>query len=437
MFSGTDTTGLAELTSGGGAAALDKRRVVIADRDPRVRERLRVVLTAFGMEIAGLAGDGQEAVQLVMSSSPDFVLLDDSLPVLSAFDSAHAISHSNPAVASVLMTERTGPTVLREAMQNAVRDVIQKPLDPTELMNCLVNLEGIRRLHDSQTFQNLLDPTRLPRLFCITGGKGGVGKTMVATNLALALRERSEKTVLVDLYTQFGDVAAALALKPNRTLAELTGMADDIDWPLLSGYVHTHQSGLNVLFGSDRPLPLDAISIPVLDRLIHVLKREYRYIIFDVPPYLHATTLHALSLANAVLLVCNLFDYTTISDTKQLFDTLLDGYVSRDRIKLLINRVTAQNRFQTEDVEKTFGHPVFAHVPNEPRVVSLLNTGFQSHAAIADTPLGEAIRSMADALVQPAHHAQSRALATIEAPNTERKSGLLRGWKSIFGIEGA
>lgn len=437
MFSGMDTTGLTDLASAEQAAALNRRRVVIADRDPRTRERLRTILSAVGMEIAGFAGDGQEAVQLVMSSRPDFVLLDESLPVLSAHDTANAISRSNPEAITVLMSERAGPDILREAMRNAVREVVAKPLDPHALVQTLFGLEEVRRLHDSESFRNLLDPERLPRLFCVTGGKGGVGKTMVATNLALAMRARTEETVFVDLYTQFGDVASALAMKPTRTLAELTGMPDDIDWTLLSGYVHVHQSGLHVLFGSDRPLPLDAISIPVLDRLIHVLKRQYRCIIFDVPPYLHATTLHALTLANAVMLVCNLFDYTTIADTKQLYDTLLDGYVSRDRIKLLINRVTAQNRFQAEDVEKTFGHPIFAHVPNEPRVVSLLNTGFQSHAAIADTPLGEAIRGMVDDLTRTDTPAAPRALALDDTARAERKVGLLRGWKSIFGAGNA
>lgn len=417
------------------AEQLRGRRIVVADRDPRSREALRITISAMGLEIAGLASDGQEAFQLATSAAPDFVLLDEYLPVMNGMETARAINHIHPNVSAVLMTDHAGPTLLRQAMRYCVRDIVARPPDAASLRASLEELEAVHRAHEAHDYKSLLNPALMPRLYCVTGGKGGVGKTMIAANLALALQDRREKTVLVDLYTQFGDVASALAMKPSRTLAELAGMADDVDGPLISGYVEKHTSGLHVLFGSDRPLPLDAIPVPVLDRLISVLKREYRNVVFDVPPYLHATTLHALSLANAVMLVCNLFDYTTIADTKQLFDTLAGGYVSRDRLKLLINRVTPQNRFQAGDLESTFGHPVFAQIPNEPHIVSLLNTGYKTHQAIADSALGEAIRTVADALADP----NGAPVPARDAPpaGQERRAGEKRGWKALFGGSGA
>lgn len=411
-------------------APLERRRIVIAERDPRLRERLRHALFEMGLDIAGLAGDGQEAVQMACLLAPDFVLLDESLPVLGALDAAFAMHIATPEVAPILMTERQNPAQLREAMQSGMRDVIGKPLDTAELYESLQRLGEIRKSQQSSTFKALLDPTKLPSVYCITGGKGGVGKTMLATNLALALCDTQEKTILVDLYTQFGDVASALNMKPQRTVAELSPMVDDIDSALLASYTQVHSSGLRVLFGADRPLPLDAISVSCLDRLIHILKREYKYVVFDTPPYLHATTLHALSLANAVLLVCNLFDYTTIADTKQLFDTLDGAYVSRDRLKLVVNRVSTQNKFQLEDVEQTFGHEVFAQIPNDPKVVALLNTGYPSHSTIADTPLGIAVRALREGLVNPSGVRVSALTGAIAAKRT-RVSGFLGGLKSL------
>jgi pilus assembly protein CpaE len=414
-----------------GGAVMERRRIVVAERDPRVRERLRHVLFEQGLDIAGLAGDGQEAVQMTCLLSPDFVLLDEALPVMSALEVASAVNLAAPDSVPILLAEEPSPALVREAMLHGIRAVLPKPLDLKSLRETMLRLNEIRHQMESQGFRNALDPTKLPAVYSITGGKGGVGKTMVATNLALALRDRGEKTVIIDLYTQFGDVASALNITPKRTLAELATMTDDIDWSLLSSYVHEHQSGLHAMFGSDRPLPLDAVSVPVLDRIISVLKREYKYVVFDVPPYLHATTLHALSVANAVLLVCNLFDYTTIADTKALFDTLEGAYVSRDRLKLVVNRVTAQNRFQMEDVERTFDHEVFSQIPNEPKIVTLLNTGYSNHSAIAELPLGVSIRNLAEALINPA---SPRAVADGALPETAaRRAGLLSRWKSMFG----
>ncbi|HEY3415010.1 MAG TPA: AAA family ATPase [Armatimonadota bacterium] len=417
--------------AGAGAVAqlpLERRRIVIAERDPRTRERLRHTLFELGMDIAGLAGDGQEAVQMACLLAPDFVLLDESLPILGALDAALAMHIATPEVAPILMTERQGPAQLREAMQNGVRDVIGKPLDSAELYDSLKRLSDIHMSHQSDAFKALLDPTKLPSVYCVTGGKGGVGKTMVATNLALALCDTREKTILIDLYTQFGDVASALNMKPQRTLAELSPIVDDIDSALLASYTQVHSSGLRVLFGSDSPLPLDAITPACLDRLIQVLKREYKYVVFDTPPYLHATTLHALSLANAVLLVCNLFDYTTIADSKQLFDTLNGAYVSSDRLKLIVNRVSAQNKFQLTDVEETFGQEVFAQIPNDPKVVALLNTGYPSHDTISGTPLGAAVCNLREALVNPIG-GRATQLTGAEAAKRTRTRGFLGGLK--------
>src|SRR5205085_5609499 len=54
-------------------------------------------------------------------------------------------------------------------------------------------------------------------LVCILGPKGGTGKTVIATNLAVALAEQKERVILVDLDLQFGDLGLALGLSPERS----------------------------------------------------------------------------------------------------------------------------------------------------------------------------------------------------------------------------
>lgn len=406
-----------------------RRRVVIAEHDPRSREALRHRLFEMGLEIAGLAGDGQEAAQMACILVPDFVLLDDTLPILGAFEAAYAIHAAAPDVACIVMSGDGSPALLRDAMRFGVRDIISKPLDPHELRESLARFADIRKAEDSPAFKSLLDPSKLPRVFCVSGGKGGVGKTMVATNLALALCASEEKTLLIDLYTQFGDVASTLNMKPQRLVAELSTMVDDIDAPLIASYVQKHSSGLHVLFSSDTPLPLDALTVACLDHVLSVAKLEYKYIVIDTPPYLHATTLHALSLANAVLLVCNLFDYTTIADTKQLYDTLDGAYVSSDRLKILANRVSATNKFTIADVERAFGHEVFAQIPNDPRVVELLNTGYPAHTATPDTPMEQAMGYLREALVNPSSAPSGPAPPTGKPV---RGSRLLKGLRRMI-----
>ena len=347
-------------------------RVLIADSQAARREHLRAALAADGeMEIVGQARDGQEAVQRAYALQPDLVLLAADLSVQDGFATAELLASSGLPLQSILFSEGAQPDDLRRAMRAGAREHLQWPCSDADLCAALrgVHEDSLRRR--SSDFAAAADPRAGARVLAVSGAKGGIGKTTLAVNLAAALAvETGEPTVLLDLYTQFGDAALLLNLTPRRTLADLVRLDPaELDERLLDDYLEPHESGLRLLAGATAPLPLDALTPTGLDRILGLLKNRHRYLVLDVPPVLHATTLHALTHAHTVILVANLFDLTTLADSKLWLEAMAGQHIARESVRLLLNRVAPRNRLQVADIERTLGQTAACLVPNDGKVV--------------------------------------------------------------------
>src|SRR5439155_16070207 len=117
------------------------------------------------------------------------------------------------------------------------------------------------------------------------------------------------------------------------------------------------------------PKPLDFFSTKFLESVMGILKRSYRFIVVDVPPILHPGTIYMVAHSQAVVLVANLFDLTTASDTKKLLDAIKGKYVPEERLRVVLNRVSKENQLHVKDIEKAFAHPIAATIPNDGRLV--------------------------------------------------------------------
>ena len=276
------------------------------------------------IEAAGLARDERETVRLAHLLRPDIVLLSAGLPPHGGFAAAEKLAVSGLPLEAILVTPNASSADLRAAMRAGAKDSVGSAATPAELCECVRSVHAEAQRRRSPAFAANAAPSAGGKVIAVSGAKGGIGKTTLAVNLAAALAvETQTPTVLLDLYTQFGDTALMLNLFPRRTLADLVkNDIADIDFPLLEEHLEQHPCGLRVLAGASAPLPLDALSPQCLDQILSLLRRENCQVVLDVPPVLHDTTRLAISLADAVLLVANLFDLTTLADTRLWLDAL-------------------------------------------------------------------------------------------------------------------
>ena len=347
-------------------------RVLLADSRHTRREELRAALAGDSeIAVAGLARDGQEVLHLAHALRPDVVVLATDLSAGDGCQAAEWLASSGLPLVSLLISEGDHPDDLRRAMRAGARGHLSWPSAPARLAEAVRELDAERRRRQTPAFAAAADPQAAARVFAVTGAKGGVGKTTLAVNLAAALAaETGEPTVLVDLYTQFGDAALLLNLSPRRTLADLTQLdAEDLDERTLDEHLERHESGLRVLAGGVALLPTRVLTPECLDRIVGLLKRTHRYVILDAPPVLTPMTLYALSHATAVLPVANLFDLTTLADTRLWLEAVSGHYVPREALRVVLNRVSPRNRLKIPDVERTLGRAADALIPNDGSLV--------------------------------------------------------------------
>lgn len=413
-------------------------RVLIADSQAAYREQLRVRLSSdTEIDIVGLARDGQEALQIAHQLHPDVVILSEDLRVHDGFKTIELLTAGGSATQCILISDIDTPEQLRKAMRAGAREHMARPFTRAALLHTIHDVHDEAQRRQTADFTQASDPNKMAKIFPVTAAKGGVGKTTLSTNLAVALQiETGEPTVLFDLYTQYGDVAMLLNMAPRRTLVDMEKLApSSVDLQLVEDYMETHETGLRVLFSSKTPVSLDALTVPYIEQVLNLLKTKYRYIVIDVPPYLYAPSLHALSVASTALLVANMYDLTTINDTRLLIDTIAGNYVAREKLHVILNRVTRKNRLSVEDIERAIGHPANTLMINDGQVVAgSINQGTPFVITQPNSAIGQSVRHLARTLAgienQPAAE-KTRTMPTSAVPAA--KSWALPFLRRIIG----
>jgi MinD-like ATPase involved in chromosome partitioning or flagellar assembly len=142
---------------------------------------------------------------------------------------------------------------------------------------------------------------RQPRTIAVTGGKGGVGKTTVAVNLALALAKGGQRVLLLDADTDLANVSLLVGLSPERTLADvIAGRSDFADAILQTHY------GLDIVPGASGVQACMEMSYEDslgLLKSLHELEHRYDYVIIDTASGLQSVGLHMIAAAELACVV--------------------------------------------------------------------------------------------------------------------------------------
>jgi len=373
-------------------------KILIVDDVTETRENIkRLLYFEKDMMIVGEAADGEEAVRQTDKMNPDIVLMDINMPVMDGIAATEQISVRYPKSAIIIMSVQGEQEYLKKAMVAGAREYMVKPFSTDELVNT------IRKVYDFEQKRRvqLAEPSvakamqRDPQIIAVFSTKGGVGRTTLATNLAVSLAEETrKKVVIVDLDLQFGDVAVMLNVVPKRTITELIQDIGQMDPDLLESYLVTHPTGIKVLPCPTRPEYAELITGGHIEKILGLLKQNYDYIIVDTPPMFHETTLTALDLCHQILLVVSL-ELPTIKNVKLGLE-VLDSLHLKGKVKLILNRSSGDIGIKCEDMEESLGLKVAAHIPSDGRVViASVNKGHPFVAASPNTKITESVRELA------------------------------------------
>ena len=113
-----------------------KPRILLADDHSLVVAGLSKLLEK-DFEIAGVASNGRELVELAEQRRPDLILLDISMPLLNGIEATRQICKTIPKAKVVVLTQQTGKEYVQVALQAGAHGYVVKQSAPTELVTAL------------------------------------------------------------------------------------------------------------------------------------------------------------------------------------------------------------------------------------------------------------------------------------------------------------
>jgi pilus assembly protein CpaE len=343
--------------------AKDIFQVKLATADPNTASKLSDLLrsTRF-FEIVDL-NDRRKADLLIFQLSENAAA--DLLRALAAVQNGEA--------SEVFLISDTADTkILMHAMRAGVKEFFVQPFNPVEIR------EALERFKERQSQLEALPEIKRGTIISVFGSKGGVGTTTVSVNLAVSLSQGEPKksVALLDMNTLFGEIPLFLEMAPKFHWGEITKNIDRLDNTFLKNILTQHKSGVQVLpspaylNGHVRPTP------DIMSRLLALMKQLFDYVIIDAGQSTDDTSIKVLEVSDMLMLV-TILSLPCLANTNKLLRSLTDmGYVSKDKINVVLNRYIKKGEISLGDAEAGIGKELFWVVPNDyDTSMSAINSG--------------------------------------------------------------
>jgi len=352
-------------------------RVVLAAAGEDLR--LRVHAAADGdvhvLPAGRLPGDPARLFeQLLDGELPEVLVIGPEAPAEQVLGLAARLDVQCPGI-SVLLVARPEPQLLQAAMRAGIRDLLDPAADAVEIRTAIDRAASaaagrrrvLRPVEDSARYTG--------RVITVASPKGGVGKTTIATNLAIGLTSSApQSTVLVDLDVQFGDVASALGLVPEYSLPDAVQGPASQDTMVLKTFLTQHPSGLYAVCGSESPAAGDTVTADDVSRLLALLAREFRYVVVDTAPGLSEQTLAALDRSSDVVMLSSM-DVPGVRGLRKELDVLRELCMIPAGRHVVMNFADPKSGLSVRDVETTIGTGVDVVLPRSSAVPASTNQG--------------------------------------------------------------
>lgn len=319
-------------------------------------------------------GEPQELFEQMNQERPEVLILGPEVSIEDALRLATVFDVRFPEISVILAAEADAETVL-QAMRAGIRDVLSPESDPAHIR---VILERGCQAFASRQRTNAMqaaDPAPKGLVIGVFSPKGGVGKTTIATNIAVGLGKIAPMSVvIVDLDLQFGDVASGLDLDPEHTVTDAVMPSASQDSLVLKAFLTVHPASIYALCAPRTPVEADEISVEQVSRLLEQLAGEFQYVVVDTAPGLSEIVLTTLEHCTDAVWVAGM-DVPSVRGLRSGLDVLRQLNIMPASRHVVLNMADARSGLSVQDVEATVGAPVDVSIPRSKAVAYSTNRG--------------------------------------------------------------
>jgi pilus assembly protein CpaE len=336
-----------------------------------------------------------EAVDRLRQNAPDLVVIDLATTSMDGWELySHLRADPDDAALPVLLISADHDMADRLAtLRPDLDDYMTRPLRAQEIQYRVRHL--MARAKPGKPV--VTEPKGTGRIIAFCSNKGGVGKTFVAVNLAVALRNQTGKpVVIVDGDFFYGNVGTYMGVPPVRSIMDLISVAGELKSEAADRVLIRHASGVRVLLSPSRPDEAASISPLHVHQILEFLASTYDYVIVDCQTVIDHRLIPALEMASDIVLVATP-EMGALKNMRILLDQLQEVGINLQKIRVVLNRAASNVEIEARDIEQAFNQKVDFSLSSGGRAVILsVNRGVPLVMDQAKHPVALQIRKMAD-----------------------------------------
>lgn len=341
-----------------------------------------------------LPADPGELFAMLGQEQPEVLILGPDVPIEDALRLATVFDVQSPELSVVLVSE-PDPAFVLQAMRAGIRDILSPAADPAQIR---VLLERACQSYASRhRTQDAAEPnTKKGLVIGVFSPKGGVGKTTIATNVAIGLGKIAPMdVVIVDLDLQFGDVASALYLDPEHTVIDAVTPSASQDSLVLKAFLTVHPGSIYALCAPKSPAEADEITPGHISRLLEQLAEEFQYVVVDTAPGLPEIGLAAMEQCTDVVWV-SAMDIPSVRGLRSGLEILRRLDMLPETRHVVLNMADSKSGLSVQDVESTIGSPVDVSIPRSRAVGLSTNRGIPVLQAGRKDPAAKGLQQLVE-----------------------------------------
>ncbi len=399
-----------------------KIRVLVVDDFTEARTSVAKLLQFEpDIEVVGGAEDGPTALRLARELRPDIILMDINMPGMDGIRATEAVVSEVPLAQVIMMSVQGETDYLRRAMLAGARDFLVKPFGADELANTIrrvYELDAERRARLGAVAPASAPgsvATRQGRIVVMFSPKGGVGRSVIGVNLAIALRVLSgARVALADCNLQFGDIGIMLNLTGNKTIQDMLHREpDELTPEVLDSILVSHSSGVRVLLAPARPEVAELFTAEHMRAILAALRRDFDYIVIDTWTTFQDLMLTIFDHADRILLLTTL-DIPAVKNIRMFLDVCDALGYPPDKVVLALNRADSTGGIDIADIEESLRHRVAARLVSAgPLVTASINSGVPFVLSQPDAQISRNVFALAKQLLSPEDLARAE---SVERP---------------------
>ena len=377
--------------------AAEQIRLLVVEDVPQVASHMRALLQAQSqIKMLEVVTAGDRAVAATAEYKPDVVIVDALLQGrVSGHQVALGIREAEPQVAVVMLTVPQNP--VNASAEKGVDAVLKMPFSGFDLTTI------VRKTFEERTVTASRTGSMMVSLF---SPKGGVGRTTIAYNLAVALGA-DHRVCLIDGSLQFSDLRGLLRV-PASAPSIVNLPTDKIRDTDVAEVAWHDPSGIDILLAPPRIEMAEMVTVRDIEKALSIMRQLYEFVIVDTRTALSDDVLVFLDASDLILQVVT-YDAMAIRNlamTAEAFDAI--GYPA-SKLATILNRSDAAGGFTKADLESALGRSVDFEIVSDGRLVLAANhEGVPFVSGSPDAPISQGIRRIADSL---AAHMRERAPA--------------------------